>query len=120
MVRDTNCPATSPGGNGDEPASYQEAVIAAYAAALHLYPEDISPTDSRKIHQALIAHAATDEEAAKQAGISIDQVHHDRTTLDALDGLPLMIAAYAPGISGWFYFSRPAEGWPRPGHRHPQ
>lgn len=119
MVRDTNCPPADIGSTGDEPATYQEAVIAAYAAALHLDPDDLSPADSRKIHQALIAHAATDEGAAEQAGVSLDQVHHDRTTLNALDGLPLMIAAYAPGVSGRFYFSRPADGWPPPGHRHP-
>lgn len=116
MVRNTDLPST---GAGDEPATYGEAVIAAYTAALHLYPEDLSPADAWRIHQALIAHAATDAEAAEQAGIRIEQIHHDRTTLDALDGLPLMIAARAPEVSGRFYFSRPPTGWPRPGHRHP-
>ena len=115
MVPATDCPTT---GTGDEPATYQEAVIAAYTTAMHIFPEDVSPLDARKIHETLIAHASTDEEAAGQADIPLDQVHHDRTTLDAYDRLPLMIVASVPGITGRFYFSRPPEGWPRPGHRH--
>lgn len=108
-----------PAGFGDEPATYGEAVVAAYTAALHLYPEDFSAADAWRVHGALFAHAATDAEAAQQAGIRVEQIHHDRTTLNALDGLPLMIVASAPGVSGRFYFSRPPAGWPRPGHRHP-
>ncbi|MGP9587223.1 hypothetical protein ACT3TB_16360 [Micrococcaceae sp. AOP34-BR2-30] len=108
-----------PADHGREPTSYREAIVAAYAATMHLWPEDISEAEAQKILRALIAHASNDEEAARQAEIDLEQVHRDRTTVDAIDHLPLMITGTAPGIPGRFYFTRPPGGWPRPGYRHP-
>lgn len=116
MVPDTDKPASHTSG---EPGSYSEVVVAAYASAMYIHLDDITEADARKINQALIAHAHSDAEASSQAGLSIEQIHHDRTTLDALNRLPLLIIATAAGTTGRFYFSRPIEGWPRPGFRHP-
>lgn len=102
----------------EEPSSYTAAVITGYTGALHLAPEDIDDGLTQEILSALIAHAANDDAAAEESGFSTEKIAHDRTTLSASDGLPLLIVATTPGVSGRFYFSRPIKGWPRPGHRH--
>lgn len=103
---------------GDEPASFREAVIIAYTTVLHLHRGELTEAQVRQIHQALVAHADNDQAASEQSGLTVEQIAHDRTTLNASDHLPLMLVATAAGIPGSFYFSRPLQGWPRPGHRH--
>lgn len=100
------------------PSSYTAIVVTGYAKAMHLAPEEINGDQEHRILDALIAHADNDDSAAEESGFSKEQIAHDRTTLSASDGLPLLIVATVPGVSGRFYFSRPLKGWPRPGHRH--
>lgn len=102
--------------SGIENTGYFVKVVEAYASIMHVHPEDISPSVAKQIFNSLIAHAYSDTEAAKQAGITLEKIHHDRTTLNAFDGLPLLIVARSD--AGRLYFSRPIKGWPRPGHRH--
>lgn len=98
-------------------SSHLDLVVAAYISAMHISPEDVTEALTRVVVQALIAHAADDESAAEQAGLSSEEISHQRLTLNAYDGLPLIIVATTPQASGRFYFSRPVGGWPRPGHR---
>lgn len=95
--------------------AFESPVIHAYAEAMGFDHRTISPVMCDAIMRSKIAHAYTDAEAATQAGLSQEEMAHDRAALDATDGLPLIITAKA--THGRYYFSRPAKGWPRPGHR---
>lgn len=89
-------------------------IVAAYAAALSVHLEDFTPTLANAARATLIAHAYSDGDAARQAGISVEDLAHDRVTFDATDRLPLVVVATTS--QGSYYFSRPPKGWPRPGH----
>ena len=89
-------------------------IVAAYASALSVRLDDFTPSLAGAARATLIAHAHSDEDAAKQAGISLEELAHDRVTLDATDRLPLVVVATTS--QGSYYFSRPPKGWPRPGH----
>lgn len=90
-------------------------VAAAYAVALRIDPADITTYLADTAHAALVAVAETDKEAARQAGFTEERLSHDQVTLNATDGFPLVVVGATS--SGRFYFSRPAAGWLRPGHR---
>lgn len=97
--------------------SFSQMVVDSYASIMLIHRDDINQVTAARIRGALIAFARSDEEAAQQAGMPLEKIHHDRTTLNASDGLPLMVVAKT--TAGRLYFSRPVSGWPRPGHRHP-
>ncbi|MGP5220674.1 hypothetical protein ACTXMB_15185 [Arthrobacter rhombi] len=99
----------------DPTNDYRNAVATAYATALHIHPDDMTEQLRNAARSALITRAPDDATAAQQAGITEEQLAHDRVTLNATDGLPLIITATT--TRGRFYFSRPEKGWPRPGHR---
>lgn len=110
-------PTQSPDHETAPADDYRRLIIAAYAAALDIDPGTITEPVARASEAALIAHAADDAAAAHQAGISLDQLAHDTTTISATDGRPLIITADI-GTAGRFYFARPEAGWPVPGHRY--
>lgn len=96
------------------PHRYRQQAITAYARALDIDPAEISHTTRAQILQSLLGHAHTDEQAADQAGLTLEQLHHDCTTLSATDSLPMIIVSPSPDAPGFFYFSRPLRGWPHP------
>lgn len=109
MTPDTCKHSTSSRGN------HEQEILAAYAQAFSLPLEDFTPRTEAAALSAFIALAYSDKEAAAQAGMSVEELAHDRVTVDATDNYPLVVTANTP--HGRFYFSRPSKGWPRPGHR---
>lgn len=93
------------------------AAIEAYARTFQIPLQLFDKMTANRVVKSLAACAVTDTQAAHQMHKSLERLHHDKTTLDATDGLPLILVA--PGDKLRFYFSRPPQGWPRPGHRHP-
>lgn len=109
MTPDTCKHSTSPWGN------HEQEILVAFAQAFSLPLEDFTPRTSAAVLSSFIALAYSDEEAAAQAGMSLEDLSHDRVSLDATDNYPLIVTANTS--MGRFYFSRPPKGWPRPGHR---
>ena len=86
--------------------------VKAYARAFNIDLHLISDRVARAIESATVAHAYTEAQAAKQMGVTEDDLHLLLMTRYAEDHQPLVVA------QDGFYFSRPLGGWPVPGHRN--